>query len=524
MNGSVSISLVSFSTHFYHDLGFHNTKVAQESTVGAKNPVGRGDGQTHRERLAAQIAEERRSKLGQPSLHQGNGHSLHLPARNARGNDTKDGKLRKDNHSTNLGPSRSQSSLPPGSLDPAKDPLTTKKIPGRSVVSAKRPSPPSSLVAKPNIFTTYPVSLATPNTFMAAVHQSKPRPATTTAGETHNHSTNDKTGKHTQVDTNALDIRKVNVEHFSFPALSRLEPSDVSTHTDGAPSPVSTSELEDLMNVEDDSTSDGLDEVTKGLNGLGISDVGYPMTISAAPLSASATTVHVATPRRESIMDSPIPIEVRKEIFESNGHVLVYNGHRYVREEVVIQLRAQLLLLATHDVHHPDNGTNKSVSDHDKVVAHKNNPFNPREVAYISASDARRARKSPAKVGDESANFEACATTFIPPTMKASKLSAVLEQSSVASPPASMTGILSEKSANGLTQSRWATKDYINQSSTFNPNTVVEPLPKHDKKIRVGNAGPGMKWLMEDLAKKEAQPVPKQAFKKKSSPNKPQIS
>ena len=476
-NGKCLLRLAKYI--FDHDIDYVKTKEAIETTVGAKNPVGSKLGQAHRPGLDARMADERRQ-------HGQEGYHPQHPGGKARGNDPKHGKL-----------AHSQPSLPPGSLDPAKDPVTTQTYGRRGVVPAKRrlpslvapakaPLPPPGAPTGPARLTKHPKNLVTAKGLLPAP-ASRARPARPTkysenlmsapqfmaalrclqeaAAEAPGNSTSRTNAEDSQVDVNAPDIRKIKLEELSFPAQCHSDPNDVSTHTDGAPSPVSTTELADLIDMDDDSI-DGLDELTEGFKGLGISDQDRSMKALSGPVSAPATTPYCATsicesimdspnptPLCKSIMDSPVPTQALCKIHELDDQVLVHNGRRYIREDKVLQLKAQLLQLANNGANRPDQSPDRSVSDYGKVVIES-------QDAHSSSSNAPISQKAVSDVFDASANFETSLGSSKPPAMKPSSSSAVLAQSPLASLPTSTTGSHSKKPVKGLMESRWAPKNF----------------------------------------------------------------
>lgn len=122
-------------------------------------------------------------------------------------------------------------------------------------------------------------------------------------------------------------IRKVPVEEFSFPLANALNLNEVSTHTDGAPSPAELSGFSTSVISQDV----GLMEEGSLDNGL----VGLGIRFDASPSHSG------------SIMDSPILDDVNSDVLladntTATAKVVTFNGGRFVAESEFLRLK-QLL-------------------------------------------------------------------------------------------------------------------------------------------------------------------------------------
>ncbi len=136
-------------------------------------------------------------------------------------------------------------------------------------------------------------------------------------------------------------IRRVPVEEFSFHAVGTLAPGDISTLTDGAPTPASLSGF---------STSTGVSEQvpvqaesrSNGLVGLGIGNVDFD---DASELLEAENSLTVPAPvvsfsPSGSIMDSPILDDVKSEVLATApGSILEIAGRKYMAVDDLLAIR-----------------------------------------------------------------------------------------------------------------------------------------------------------------------------------------
>ena len=110
-------------------------------------------------------------------------------------------------------------------------------------------------------------------------------------------------------------ILQVPVTEFSFPAVAALAPGEVSTHTDGAPSPVALSGFSALTEEHDQGSVKAGSHV-HDLVGLGIEGIDVPRatTVPEAHLSPAARQADDALSPSGSIMDSPILEDINSEV------------------------------------------------------------------------------------------------------------------------------------------------------------------------------------------------------------------
>ncbi|KAK5044976.1 hypothetical protein LTR84_010348 [Exophiala bonariae] len=204
---------------------YSQTEEAQATAIGAKQPVGTGKGNSHRATLQA----EYHPVLASTSTNHGSKRAFNanLPV--------KSGRLL-----VNADPALACNNIE-GANKKAKVQVQDR---GKRQFQ-ERPWPPAALQG---------TVLAAPGDFMSAVknmlpstipvNQSPAAPVNAQPAIIQSPQAGER-GKHVvlnnTIDANSPEIRKIPVEEFSFPVQDVLHPGEISTHTDGAPSPASFS-------------------------------------------------------------------------------------------------------------------------------------------------------------------------------------------------------------------------------------------------------------------------------------------
>ena len=136
-------------------------------------------------------------------------------------------------------------------------------------------------------------------------------------------------------------IRRVPVQEFSIPAIATLAPGEVSTHTDGAPSPGTFSGFSAPTEVSEQ-VSVQTESLTNDLIGLGIGNVDLgiaPELMNAETSLAVPAQVNGFSPSL-SIMDSPILDDVKSEVLTTEaGSIIDIAGRKYVAVDDLYALR-----------------------------------------------------------------------------------------------------------------------------------------------------------------------------------------
>jgi hypothetical protein len=324
---------------------YGRTDDAISTTIGAKEPVGKGNGNTHRARLQAELqsasvslmdtyerdySQSRRAAGGcpltnrfQPPTHTATRSSAPPTPRKATEKSKKD-----------RGKATQSRPWPPPGL--AGTPLVTiQPSPSPAVKPSKPKTAPSvsapvdTLLADPKFFMSVANALTTPKPTTPA--QVKPptsaqaksstpaeaksspstrvKPSPTAQGATKpSPPTSVFTAQETikqalSASANHNEIRKIPVEEFSFPLSNALAPGEVSTHTDGAPSPATLSGFSDQASV------------------------------TSNRIRPSASPSGIRSPVPPNIMDSPILDDV--------SDIAVMKGQEWVLNSQFIALQAE---------------------------------------------------------------------------------------------------------------------------------------------------------------------------------------
>lgn len=136
-------------------------------------------------------------------------------------------------------------------------------------------------------------------------------------------------------------IRKVPVTEFSFSLSSALAPGNVSTHTDGAPSPAALSGFSPSA-VSQAPAPQVAD--MDALVGLGIHGAHLDNPSSVDDQYLKSTSPVDAASQSGSLMDSPVPEDVAADVLVANKDekVMVINGVRYVPESELLALQGSM--------------------------------------------------------------------------------------------------------------------------------------------------------------------------------------
>lgn len=354
-NGEVDkASRSSATTYPDPNLVYGRTEDALSTTVGAKEPVGSGNGNAHRARLQADLQGTSLSLMDTYERD----YSQTRPSNDARPNITKAGLKMKSTRScltppvqkpiekkrNNRGKATQDRPWPPPAL--VGTPSFCPQLESPQAHRASKPKTTSAVIessksnlADPKDFMSYFNSLNAPNTAKPTAAQDKgssPAEAKHSSPEKVTFSAPAKaksfspaqveysptahavikasppapTFKPQETVMHALtasashnEIRKVPVEEFSFPLSNALAPGEVATHTDGAPSPATLS---------------------------GFSDSGSVIGNCAGTRASSVAT---KSPFPPNIMDSPILDDV--------SGIAVMKGQEWVPKSQFIALQAE---------------------------------------------------------------------------------------------------------------------------------------------------------------------------------------
>ncbi|OAP54296.1 hypothetical protein AYL99_11397 [Fonsecaea erecta] len=130
-------------------------------------------------------------------------------------------------------------------------------------------------------------------------------------------------------------IRRIPIAEFSFSVAHALAPANVSTHTDGEPSPGALSGFSTSI-TDGGESSTQLQAVTDDLIGLGIEDGTLSVTRSMSQVPGRASPLSTSG----SILDSPILDQVSSKVLPTEvAKVVIIGGHRYVLESEVLSLK-----------------------------------------------------------------------------------------------------------------------------------------------------------------------------------------
>jgi hypothetical protein len=196
-----------------------------------------------------------------------------------------------------------------------------------------------------------------PNVFLAALNKHKPSSTNNDKTQKQNHTPKDnvpipKDTPMTDASPPHADkasflaeqgaIRQVPVTEFSFPAAAALAPGEISTHTDGAPSPVALSDFSSTLGRDSSNTTTA--SHVNDLIGLGISSVDLPRDTTMLEVDNSSIVAQ-ADPLSPnlSLIDSPIMDDIGDVTIPAKyGGVIQYRGLSYVPLEALYKLQAQI--------------------------------------------------------------------------------------------------------------------------------------------------------------------------------------
>ncbi|EXJ77695.1 hypothetical protein A1O3_09924 [Capronia epimyces CBS 606.96] len=199
-----------------------------------------------------------------------------------------------------------------------------------------------------------------------------------------------------QLPTAARDndaIRKIPVSEFAFPVNAALAPPQMSTHTDGAPSPEALSgfsasakshaPLSGQSSIHEEQAQNS-NAVTCDLIGLGIQDIDDGLAQKQADCSSPNNVAGLASDGG-SIMDSPIIDNMNNDVLVAGkGKVVIINGIRYVPESDLLALKLSLTTAITK----PDITINTDhVLESKDIVSAIASSSPPSKTQQSSASD-----------------------------------------------------------------------------------------------------------------------------------------
>ncbi|EXJ59109.1 hypothetical protein A1O7_06540 [Cladophialophora yegresii CBS 114405] len=221
-------------------------------------------------------------------------------------------------------------------------------------------------------------------------------------------------------------IRCVPVEEFSFPANAALAPGDVATHTDGDPSPMTMSDFSASTDMHEQAPVQ-TESHGRDLIGLGIGNVELQAaaTLLDVHQSSNATAQVAGLSPTGSIMDSPIPDDVRSDVLPAQpGNIIEFAGRKYVSLDELLALREAIErhlsttvtteVLAARSVEKPTEpvdapvaqpnaaSSTTSSSTATKVIPARHvNPFLPREVVSHDRANTTLTTALPADIKKE---------------------------------------------------------------------------------------------------------------------------
>lgn len=234
-----------------------------------------------------------------------------------------------------------------------------KKIPALTAATATTPN--TAARARPLVANMQ--HLVDPATFMSSAAQflsaaAKPKaqasvqgtapPTAPNGAVSQDHTPVTPTAAAATTDSNhATTVRKVPVSEFSFSANAALAPNDVTTHTDGAPSPGGLSGFTpSLASHGPPIDEDDIQELTDALVGLGIHGAGLATASSAMDNQSLGPSKTDLVSQSGSLMDSPIIDDLGGDVLvagqDKKNEVVIINGVRYVKESALLALTESL--------------------------------------------------------------------------------------------------------------------------------------------------------------------------------------
>ncbi|KIW18616.1 hypothetical protein PV08_02905 [Exophiala spinifera] len=207
-------------------------------------------------------------------------------------------------------------------------------------------------------------------------------------------------------------IRKVPIAEFSFSASAALAGTQLSTHTDGAPSSTVLSSISPSVGSEQPVKDTNIFEASKALVGLGISGASLGNITSTKPNVPPSPLPTGVSSENRSLLDSPIPEDMGSAVLVASKRrekgVVVIDGVRYIPESRLLALEESIKKGETslHDYPrepqaHDEAALIKSklqtptlmvpsyepASTVTKVSTKAVNPFQPRDPAPEGTSD-----------------------------------------------------------------------------------------------------------------------------------------
>ena len=312
-------------------------------------------------------------------------------------------------------------------------------------------------------------------------------------------------------------ILRIPVTEFSFPATAALEAGEISTHTDGKPSPATLSGFSSFTNTTEQAAVPD-ESHTDDLIGLGIANIDMPdaAVIDGPDVSSSAPTQSLNLSPSGSLIDSPIMDNVNVQVLKAEpGSILDIAGRKYIALDDLLKLRDAI-----------ENKINAAMAGKASPATPSAATLDPSatrttQLALVSssASSSTATTAVPSRPTNPFNTREPLANNDANIPSTAPAFAGVNKNVATAEPIKVSSNIRAEPfSSNTTIESKWADKPASQPASSIvnTSNNVVEPNLGSDPLKRLARPTPfasnntiGAKWAAEPPPAPAPWPAPR---------------